>query len=312
MSSGDNTLLARINEILTGFYINGGAWYGEAVKQKNKSDREHVSADDYAIQAGRAVEMAKAFLKEAKRYGFSTVKEVIWTALPGILQKTVDPKNKIGISPKGNPSDLVIRFGTHPHGSSTFLGLSAKSTTGRNKAGIGFKNPGMGKIEKDLGIDLKSILDKGVEEIRKEYGLSANASQRKLEIRRNVRRKKKVDEFGDEILEKIRDKLYNKMKSMRSDDVRIYLLKEWLDAEELYPAYFKVTGAGNKPPFTAKVEDPRDNDKLEAINTEGINLKKVGQHSIQILAGSTKLFNIRAKFDKQKMAGSVVFSADPL
>ena len=256
--------------------------------------------------------MAEEFIKMAKKYRFQGVERVIWTAMPGQLQKALDPTNQLELNFKDNPSDLVVKFRRVPYGANKFLGLSAKSTTGRNKAGIGFKNPGIGSIEKDLHINFDLILKKGVENIRKKFRLSEVASTRRLEIIKNAKVKRAVDEVGDDVLEEIRDKLYDKLHSMRDQQLRIYLIKAWLNASELYPAYFRVTGSGKHEPFSATVEDPRDNNKLEALNTERIKVSKGARHSITVSAGNTKLFNIRAKFDKQKLAGSVVFSADPL
>lgn len=312
-NAAQNSTLATINEILTGYYINGEKWYGNAVvKETFRMKKAAVTAEEYQIQDGRAQKMADVFIAKASDYGFKSVVTVYWTARPGQVSKIVDPQNQLDMRFNQNPSDLIVKFRDVPYSAGQYLGLSAKSTTGRKGALIGFKNPGLGSIERDLHVDLRAIVEKGVEKLRKEYRLSEVATRRRMEITTKPRVKKYADRVGDDVLEEIRDRVFSKMSHMQPKNLRIYLIKEWLDADELYPPYFKVTGSGNQAPYRANIEDPRNNEKLEAINTQKLNLKKAERHSIQVLAGKVKLFNIRAKFDKQKLAGSVVFSADPL
>jgi hypothetical protein len=302
-----NTDLSDINEIMMGYYINNEKWFDPEAKKQVESKKEKVEDEEYEEQVGKAKVMSEETLAWAKSKGYGNLKKVYWTARPGVLQEIVDPKNKIGINSKKNPTDILLEFSNGP--SNGFLGVSAKSTKG--KSDIGFKNPGMGTIENNLKIDLSSIVDKKIEEAVKMFKLSKTASVRKQEIRKNKKIQQKTEEMGTETLRLIRDKLYKKLDSMNNKDLRTYILSDWLDATELYPPYIKVTGMGNKEPYSAKIEDPLKNEKLAAINSQNIKVEKVGNDSVGVSAGNKKILKMRAKFESEKLASSVKFSGDP-
>jgi hypothetical protein len=64
-------------------------------------------------------------------------------------------------------------------------------------------------------------------------------------------------------------------------------------------------------PFKAKVEDPTDNDKIRAIMNKPITLEKVGNEGIMVSAGGKKILRMRAKFESEKLASTIKFTADP-
>ena len=77
------------------------------------------------------------------------------------------------------------------------------------------------------------------------------------------------------------------------------------------PPYIKVTGMGSRPPYTAKVEDPLANPKMKKLREEKISLEKVGNESIGIKAGNTKIMKMRFKFESEKLASSLKMSGEP-
>ena len=89
-----------------------------------------------------------------------------------------------------------------------------------------------------------------------------------------------------------------------------HLLTVWLNADDTYPQYIKVTGIGKKAPYRAKVEDPLNNSKLNALYTKKISFKKAGEFSIIVKAGTKPIMRIRDKFNSTKMASSVEFSGE--
>lgn len=307
-----HTDLADVNEILCGYYVAGKKWFDPDAKKKLEEKKKKISAAEYHDQDGRAQVMADRFLDYARARGYRSVKNVFWTARPGVLQKAVDPKNELHIDQKGNPADILVEFTSGPSGKfERFLGLSAKSTGGP-KGDIGFKNPGLGSVEKDLNLKLYDILTAKIAEAIKKFKLSEKADERKRQIRANPKIAEQVEEMGAEVLNKVRDKIFNKLRTMSDNDLKKYFLKEWMNASEgLYPPYVKVTGAGVKDPYTAKVEDPLKNEKLDAFNKGRITLEKEGTQAIRISAGGKRIFKIRAKFESQKLASSFKFSADP-
>jgi len=109
----------------------------------------------------------------------------------------------------------------------------------------------------------------------------------------------------------MRDKLLERLLKFKQEDLFKYLLKDWMDAEVLFPPYIKVTGQGKKAPYSATVMDPVKNDKLDALSKYPIALEKVGNESIGVKAGDKKIMKIRFKFESEKMASSLKLSGDP-
>lgn len=301
-----NTDLADVNEIYVGYVLAGRKWFDSVAKSQFQKKSKLVGVEKAALQVERAEIMASEFIKWAKKKRYSgKVSKVWWTARPGILSAAVGRE----VDSRKNPTDILVKFTSGPAGG--FLGLSAKSTSGAGD--IGFKNPGIGTVEAALNLSLNQILTEAVGSIVRRFKLPENTKQRKDAIRKSPKIQEKTQQIGSEVLSKIRDAMFVKLKGMSNANLRDYILTNWLDASnDLYPPYVKVTGMGTKSgSITAKVDDPLKNDKLSAIMKDTIKLEKVGNESIGISAGSKKIMKMRAKFESEKLASSVKFSGDP-
>ena len=299
-----NTVLSDINEIYTGYVLAGNKWFDTAAKNQYNARVKQAKPDEVADAEGKAIAMAEEFKKWAKANGFSTaVKQVWWTARPGSMSSAVGRE----VDQKKNPTDILVKFTNGP--ADGFLGLSAKATQGKGE--IGFKNPGVGTIDRSLTLTLADLYKKKLDDTIKKYKLPVGATERKLYIRSNPKVKVKTEEVGVTLLADMRDLLLVRLNKMKQPELLKYLLSDWMDAEVLYPPYIKVTGQGNKPPYKAVVMDPVSNPKLEALGKYKITLETVGNESIGVKAGDKKIMKIRFKFESEKMASSLKLSGDP-
>ena len=298
-----NTDLADVNEIYCAFVLNKNEFPDQASESQYNKKIQLLTPQQGEQQIGRAIVMAQEFLMWAKSNGYSdNVKNVYWTARPGFSFKNIVG---VDVDQKKNPTDILVEFQ-----SGNFLGLSAKSTSG--KGDIGFKNPGVGTIEKELKINLSSINQNAVNNIVESFNLPKSSSTRKSAIRANKAIQKQTDSMGSEVLNKCRDILLKKLNSFDNNERRNYIIKSWIDAsEDLYPPYVKVTGRGTKSPYSAVVEDPLNNPKLKAILEENIKFEPVGNDSVGVKAGTKKILKMRFKYESEKLASSLKMSGDP-
>lgn len=301
-----NTDLADVNEIYVGFLLAKKKWFDPAAKQQFELKSKKIGAQQTAIQIARAEVMVAEFLRWAKAHGYSgVVREVAWTARPGVLQKFV----KRQVDSKKNPSDIVVKFTSGP--ADGLLGLSAKSTGGSGD--IGFKNPGIGTVETSLKINLGAIATEETAKAISKFKLPESSSARKEFIRANPKIQAQTQQIGSTLLSKIRDVMYEKLKRLSGPQLKDYLLKNWLDASnDLYPPYVKVTGMGNDiKNIKAKVDDPLANEKLSAILQGRLMVEKVGNEAVGVTASGKKILKMRAKFESEKLASTIKFSGDP-
>jgi len=299
-----NTILSDINEIYTGYVLAGNKWFDTSAKAQYEQRVKQAQPHEVADSQGKAVAMAAEFVKWAKANGFKTpIKQVWWTARPGSMASAFGEP----VDQKKNPTDILVKFSDGP--SKGFLGLSAKATMG--KGDIGFKNPGLGTIDRSLNIRLADEYKNQLDQTIKTHMLPVGATERKLYIRQNPKIKVETEKIGVQILAAMRDELLVRMNKMNQKELIKYLLNDWMDADIIRPPYIKVTGQGNKPPYKATVMDPVKNEKLEALGKYPINLEKVGNESIGVKAGEKKIMKIRFKFESEKMASSVKLSGDP-
>ena len=297
-----NTDLADVNEIYTAFALNNNKFPDSQSEAQFNRKLKLLSPEQAQQQMGRAQAMAEQFISWARRNGYSGVKGVHWTARPGFSFKAVTGYD---VDQRKNPTDVLVEFG-----GGKFLGLSAKSTKG--KGDIGFKNPGIGTVEKDLGINLKKIATEAGDKFAEKFGLSSRTAERKAEIRANPLIKKQADEEAAKVFNEMRNVLMKKLNSMNDRQRKDYIINSWIDAsEDLKPAYVKVTGKGTKGPFTADVEDPLNNPKLQAIRRDNIAFEAVGNDSVGVKAGSKKLLKMRFKYESEKFSSSLKMSGDP-
>ena len=299
-----NTVLSDINEIHVGFVLNGNKWYSQDAKSAYEARISQAQPDEVADAIGKAEAMAKEFIAWAKQHGYSgVVKQVWWTARPGELARA---SNSDADSRK-NPTDILVLFTSGP--ADGYLGLSAKAT--KTKGDIGFKNPGVGTIDRALGIGLGAEYKNQESQMIAKFNLPKSASDRKAAIRANPEIKRQTEAIGQQILAAMRDELLHRLSKMDNKELLQYLLNDWMDADVLYPPYIKVTGQGNKPPYRAVAMDPTKNDKLDALSKYEIKLERVGNESIGVSAGGKKIMKMRFKFESEKMASSVKMSGDP-
>ena len=297
-----NTDLADVNEIYVAFVLNGKKFPDSASEQQYEKKLKLLNETQQQQQIGRAIVMADDFLLWAKSKGYTGVKNVYWTARPGFSFKNVVG---VDVDQKKNPTDVLVEFSK-----GGFLGLSAKSTSG--KGDIGFKNPGVGTVDKDLGLKLNDINKKAQEKVIKEFKLPTSASARKTEIRKNKAIQQSTDVLGGKVLNECRDALIKRLNKQSQTERRDYIIKSWIDAsQELYPPYVKVTGRGTKSPYSASVEDPLNNPKLKAILNSKIVYEDVGNDSVGVKAGPKKILKMRFKFESEKLASSLKMSGDP-
>jgi len=297
-----NTDLADVNEIYVAFVLNNNKFPDPASEAQYNKKISLLTPEQGEQQIGRAIIMCDEFLKWAKPNGYSGVEEVYWTARPGFSFKGVVG---VEVNQRKNPTDVLVKFRK-----GGFLGLSAKSTSG--KGDIGFKNPGVGTIDGDLGLKLNDVNKKAQEKIIKSFKLPTSAQARKTAIRANKALQKETDSLGSLVLSECRDTLIKKLNTLNETKRRDYIIKSWIDAsQELYPPYVKVTGRGTKSPYSASVEDPLNNPKLKAILNDKIIFETVGNDSVGVKAGTKKILKMRFKYESEKLASSLKMSGDP-
>tara|TARA_Y100000361_G_scaffold110142_1_gene100115 strand:+ start:1399 stop:2415 length:1017 start_codon:yes stop_codon:yes gene_type:complete len=318
-----NTYLADINEILVGYYCAGGKWslFGPtatAAKKVLQARREQVGEQAYADQDGRAKAQAQESLAWARANDYDDpLTAVFWTARPGDLSRAVG----VPVDSRKNPTDILLQFGKE-----NFLGISAKSTGG--KADIGFKNPGLGSLAKILGLDFSAALelqqklesqldfgDAASKKGKKEYLKQIGAYPLPKGSRTPTKEGMPYYNAGTKVLRKIRDDLLAAYLDMPIDDLKEHFLSTWIDAKGVYPYYIKATGFGKNGNYSAKVEDPLQNEKLKKLSSEHIELEELASNSIGVWAGegsdATKLFRIRLKWESAPLVSGIKLSGDP-
>jgi hypothetical protein len=299
-----NTILSDINEIQTGYFLNGEKWYDTDAKAQFEQRSKQATPEEVKDAIAKAKVMAKEFTVWAKNNGYRLpIKQIWWTARPNSMSSAVG----YPVDQKKNPTDILVKFSSGP--SDGFLGLSAKATQGKGE--IGFKNPGLGTIDRNLGLHLSEEYNNQVKQAVKKYSLPETATTRKTYIRANPGVKKQTEEIGVSILAAMRDELMVRLQKMKQPQLMQYLLTDWMDADIMKPPYIKVTGQGNKEPYRAIVMDPTANDKLSALGKYAITLENVGNESIGVKAGEKKIMKIRFKFESEKIASSVKLSGEP-
>lgn len=299
-----NTILSDINEIQTGYFLAGEKWFDTEAKNQFNMRAKQATAQEVADAIGKAKVMADEFIVWAKANGYKLpIRDVWWTARPNSMSQAVG----YPVDQKKNPTDVLVKFSSGP--SDGFLGLSAKATQGSGD--IGFKNPGLGTVDRNLNLKLGLEYDNQLKQTVKKFALPEAAAARKAHIRANPGIKKQTEEIGVQILAAMRDELLVRLNKFKQPELIQYLLRDWMDAEIVKPPYIKVTGQGNKEPYKAVAMDPTKNEKLDALAKYKVTLEKVGNESIGVKAGDKKIMKIRFKFESEKMASSVKLSGDP-
>ena len=270
----------------------------KAVEKKSKL----LTPQQLEQQQGRAGAMVKSFNSWAKSNGFNGISAVYWTARPGF---TFKPVTGYDVDQRKNPTDVLVQYGD-----GKFLGMSAKSTSG--KGDIGFKNPGIGTVDRDLKLNLKMIPKTVADNFANSVGLPKPSNARKSKIRQSPDLKKQAEDLGLTVLNTLREQFLTKLNTMSPQQRREYIINSWIDASEgLLPRYVKVTGRGTKEPYSASVDDPLNNDKLRKLTNDQISFEAVGNDSVGVKAGGKKILKMRFKYESQKLASTVKMSGDP-
>lgn len=299
-----NTVLADINEIYLGLYLNGGKSYDSEADKHLKTRIRQARPSEVLDQNEKAFAMAQAIIKWAKANKYTgIIKNVFWTARSGKLQETVGRE----VDSKKNPADILIQFSD-----GKFLGVSAKSSKNIYRVDIAFKNPGLGTVEVELKINIRKQIQKIEDSAVKTFGLPQSLTEREIKIRKNLALQKRTNLAGSTLLMAIRDIFFAKLKTMKQEDLRKYILNSWLDSNEnLFPVYVKVTGIGDHPPYAARVDDPLNNSKLKSLKNGKITVELVTDDTIGVKADGVRILKIRAKYKAIKLASSIKFSGEP-
>lgn len=310
-----NTLSADVNELYVGYFIlNGvtadpktGKWYSSDAKSQVEKRMKELPKSEADDAIGRARAMAVEFLKWASTNGYSGVKNVWWTARPGSMSAAVGEP----VDQRKNPADILVKFGAGP--ANGFLGASLKQTKAGAGSELQFKNPGVGTVDKDLGLNLAGFVKAEEERVLKALKVpNLPAKERKAWIRAHPSIQAKTQEAGSKLLSTLRDMLLKKLQSLDMNKLYKYLLNSWMDADILYPPYIKVTGTGSGgKAYGAHITDPVNNPKLKALGTRKIKLQPHGNASILVIAGDKNILKIRFKTESEPMASAMKLSGDP-
>lgn len=315
-----NTYLADVNEILVGYYCAGEDWsMFENAKRAKKALKERIpqiGKANYEDQDGRAQVQAKEIMQWASANGWnSSLTKVYWTARPGDLSRAVG----VDVDQKKNPTDILLEFGPD-----SFLGISSKST--KSKGDIGFKNPGLGKIQSQIGANLTDPASKLQHKLikRLDFGDATSMKERKAFLKalaggERMSKSPNVEQYykaGREVLRMLRDTIEKRYRQMLIDDLKEHFINDWIDAgEAMFPYYIKSTGKGKNGNYSSTIEDPLNNEKLKKLSSEHIELESVGSNSIIVWAGegedAVKLFRVRLKWESAPLASSIKLSGDP-
>ncbi len=295
-----------VNELYITFLLSGETWGTQDLKEIFEKKYLLVGAEESELQIERARFMVTAFISWAENVGYKLpIKSAWWTGRPGTLQSVFQKD----IDQRKNTTDVLAQFSDGP--ARGYLGMSAKST--RGKCDIGFKNLGIGSVETDLKIEISSVVNQISDPTIKELCLPEQMEERKIFIRENPHVRKITRQIGTQVLEKMRDILFDRLKEFHDDHLRYYILDTWLNATlDKYPPYIKVTGLGDRlGHIWARVEHPLDNDKVRSLTEGDIYIERYGWASVGVSGSGKKVMKIRAKYSSEKLASSLKYMGDP-
>lgn len=301
-----NKFFSDINEILLGYYLLDESWdnfvNSEIAKNTLFFRNKNINQEEYENQKGRAEMMAQKVTEWANQNGFNgKPKKVWWTASPNALSRALGQP----IDYRKNPSDILIQFSD-----GSFLGVSAKST--KKSGDIGFKNIGIGSLGKAIGIDLTELVKENIIKAIEELNLPLNSEKRKQFIRNNPKIQKQTRQIGIELLNKLRNFLFNYYKeNFNNQQMMKHIKNTWIDASEIFPYYIKVTGHGQGGNYSASIVDPINNDKIKALSKNKISITPVGNTTILVHTDNIKIMRIRWKWTSEPLASSIKLSGDP-
>ena len=297
-----NTLGSDINEIHLAYLLNNNS-YPDILSQKQIEKRiKAVSEETTMLQKGRAEAMYNTFLKFLSSKGYGSPVSAYWTSRPGFSFKRIVG---IDVNQRLNPTDVLVGLSN-----GKFYGISAKSS---RSSGVGFKNPGVGTIDKYLSTNLRSIAQKYVNQIIEEFDLPKFANGRKQVINADPNLKKQIMvEYGSPCLREMRESYLNTINQLGDTEIREFIATEWLNEnpEILRLPYVKITGTGTNV-YSASLYDPIGYSQTRHLVKGPITFSSVGNDSVGVTANSTKILKMRFKFESTQLASSAKMSGDP-
>lgn len=308
-----NTIGADINEIHLAFLLNGGKYptrdaensYNSRVKTLTTQNKTSEIED----QNGRAQVTYERFLQFTSAQKLGSPTAAFWTARPGVISSLVG----FPVDQSKNPTDVLVKLS-----SGKFYGISLKST----KAGkTGFKNPGMGTVESQLGLSGKpftAIVEKYRNIVKSQLGdVKDTDGARKAFFKANPQIYKSIqDTYGIPCYQELRDALYAHLTgSMESWEQQVFLGADICneDEETMRLPYVKITGSGTNGNYTTSFYDPIANSKVGKLVKKGARFdKKVtpSKNTVTVKAGGEYLFQIRWKWSDRAFASSMKLSAE--
>lgn len=304
LTETSNTQAANINEIMLAYYLADQNWSivsdSSSLQREVEKSKEQIAAELYEDQRGRSEVMAQEVFKWMRANGYGRIVEVWWTARPNTLSRAVGKP----IDSRKNPTDVLVKTSDDK-----FLGISAKST--KSSGDIGFKNPGIGTIDRALGTNFKKIEDEEIASVLSQNpNIPAGKGDRKKFVRDNEDYHKITLQAGDKVVNRVRDEILNALTSLSQEDLRNHIVFNWMDAEDLFPRYIKVTGHGNSGRYSAEIHDPLSNSTIDYVN-QNITLEPIGTNSIGVKGGGKRILKMRVKYESEKLSSGLKLSGDP-
>ena len=303
------TIGANINEIWLGYLLNGNSFPSGSEGTYNSSANQ-LTPQEVNNQKGRAVAQRDIFLQYLYTNNLGSPTAAYWTARPGTITSIVGYE----VDQDKNPTDVLVALSTR-----RFYGISAKST---QAGGTGFKNPGLGTIEKSLFIrqtPFSDAIENKLQEVKDAYSdlNLANATARK-EVLNNINNRQMKDDvyrnYGDPLYNELRVILFNRMQQMDPWEHNQFLGSELMneDEETMILPYVKITGSGSGTNFTARLYDPiRDSiARIIAQNGATFQIASGSQNIVEIHSNGQKQFTMRFKWSSTYFGSSMKFEAN--
>lgn len=298
-----NTHASDINELHLTFLSNGSTWLDSADAEVYTHKRSLCLAAEVSAQVGRAYRMHEALVSYLRPVDIS---RAWWVSRPGVLQAIVANVAMGTLVTGKHPADVLLQLSN-----TALFGVSCKSG---KRAGLPFKNPGLGTMDRVLSMELAHWVHEAEHTIVEAYGLPVGLDARKAAIRDSPAIASATRAMGLHLLQVMRDALLARLQAMSVAGLRQHLLQEWLDASaDVYPPYVRVTAFGTKAPLPpAIVEHPRESPTMQVLmRATRFTLLPIATNTIGVIADDTPVMRMRVKFESEKLASCVKFSADP-
>lgn len=301
-TANSQSIGADVNEIFFGYYLTK-SWSdfenSSTVQTELSLRKNRITPNEVDDQEERAKKMAQVTVEWMKKNGYEG--KIVRKWWPKQNSTMITEAVGYQVDLEKNPLDILVKTDK-----GKFLGLSAKSGKGTGR--IPFKNPGLGSIERDLGLKLKKHYKEAEAQMLKEFpNLPKCNTKRKKWFKDNrefYEKNIQKSKFVNYLFVNIRNDIYNKLKTLSNEKIWDYIKNSWMDAGYLKPRYIVVTGRGTNGRYTAEIDDPME------LNIKNLGIKKVGWDKIRIFTKGSKLLDMRVKFESTQMATSIKFSGE--